>query len=265
MQPKGPEPTGPVSYGTLPCSPHVLEVWLRSFCESREGNLPGADGEKHLQRVSLQRRALGWQDEPLSEATKCFRNAIQSRLWTLLSQCGLCNCRAPARHWPSTRALSPVSVGVSYKKKHKYWTPALRRLKALRFAPEHRRPMEMKLSSDICWLELNNISDDIKNTSRSVGAKLRSNVITHNTSTLLIFHHTRTARRQPVSSKLPHSPRASDLNSGLISPTPLMGRCLLQTPRSKRMDCNYQDCRWIQIRESSYRTGFTPDCVFWLS
>lgn len=38
--------------------------------------------------------------------------------------------------------------------------------------------------------ELNTTSDHIKNMSHSAGAKLRSNVIIHNTSRLLIFHHT---------------------------------------------------------------------------
>lgn len=37
--------------------------------------------------------------------------------------------------------------------------------------------------------ELNTTSDHIKNMSHSAGAKLRSNVIIHNTSRLLIFHH----------------------------------------------------------------------------
>lgn len=36
--------------------PPVLEVWPCSFCVTRKSNSLRADGEKHLQRMSLQRR-----------------------------------------------------------------------------------------------------------------------------------------------------------------------------------------------------------------
>lgn len=75
------------------------------------------------------------------------------------------------------------------QQKQKYCTPALRKLKALQFALERRRPIRTKLSFNICWSELSNISDYIKNMSHSAGAKHRSNVIAHNTSALFIFHH----------------------------------------------------------------------------
>lgn len=63
---------------------HVLEVWLCSFCVTRKGNSLRADGDNHLQRASLQKKALGWDDEPLSsgplsESVKGF-SGVQSWL-----------------------------------------------------------------------------------------------------------------------------------------------------------------------------------------
>lgn len=63
-----------------------------------------------------------------------------------------------------------------------------------------------------------------------------------------------------------HSTWVDDFNTRLISPRPLTGWYLSQMRRSKLMDCNYWDRRWIQIRESSYRTGFNlVSFFFWFS
>lgn len=57
--------------------PHGLEVWLCSFCVTRRSNNLRADGEMHLQRPSLQKKALGWDGMMSCWALTIFQSPLK--------------------------------------------------------------------------------------------------------------------------------------------------------------------------------------------
>lgn len=161
------------------------------------------------------------------------------------------------------RARSPISLGVSYKTNTEW---KFCKEEKLSFDLEHRRLTIMKLSSDICWSAITLVTTFKKKASLCCD-QIYKQCDNPQHFSLETLHPT--CERSSDNLSPPGFQRSTwvdDFNTRLISPRPLTGWYLSQMRRSKLMDCNYWDRRWIQIRESSYRTGFNlVSFFFWFS